>query len=400
MQLIYADPHPIPDTMPAALQMLQTVDALGEVGHTVSVVSPQVKSGTTPAHILARELSANVALHYLPNLHKRWFFPLASHRPYAFLAGEWIRRQGADALLVRNLKLADHLLRQPGLPPLFFESHEVFAQTFHEDHPNPGRHERAKLEALERRERFVYRNARGIVALTPHLLDDIRTRYGEPAPSTIAPDGVDLRLASTTAKSTACGRPRLLYLGSLHRWKGVEILIEALRELPQATLRIVGGGGERIRELRRLAEAARVGERIEFAGPVAPARRFEVIADAEICLLPSSNTSIGGRYTSPLKLFEYMAMGKPVVAGNLPAMRDVLQHGRNALLAEPGSPQSFAACIRDLIGNPTLSRALGDQARSDARGYCWTRRAEQLGRFMHDVLHRSGRPSRYGYYGA
>jgi hypothetical protein len=53
----------------------------------------------------------------VPDLRKRWFFPVASHRPYALLAGRWIRREGADAVLVRNLKLAEHLLRQPGLPP-------------------------------------------------------------------------------------------------------------------------------------------------------------------------------------------------------------------------------------------------------------------------------------------
>jgi glycosyltransferase involved in cell wall biosynthesis len=184
-------------------------------------------------------------------------------------------------------------------------------------------------------------------------------RYGEPATALIAPDGVDLRLAARTHAAGAADRPVLLYIGTRHRRKGIELLLEALRELPQVTLRNSG-----------------------------------------ICMLPSTNTSLRGRYTSPLKLFEYMAMGKPVVAANLPAMRDVLQHGRNALLAEPGSPQSFAACIRDLIGNPPLGRALGEQARSDARGYGWTRRAEQLGAFIGAVLRRPQQGSGFGYYGA
>jgi len=399
MKLIYADPNPIPGTVPAALQMLQTVDALGETGIDVDVISPQVRNGTTPSQILAREISPQVSLHYLPDIRKRWFFPLASHRPYFFLAGRWIRRHRADAMIVRNLKLADYLLRLPHMPPLFFESHELHAQTFRESHPAATRSQRKKLALLECRERFVYHHAHGIVALTPYLLDDIRTHYGTPVSTLVAPDGVDLRLAASAAAGPDT-HPRLLYLGSLHPWKGVEVLLEALVQLPQASLRIVGGSDVRIRELQQLAARLGVGDRTEFAGPVAPAQRFEVIADAQICLLPSTDTSIGGRYTSPLKLFEYMAMGKPVVAGNLPAMRGVLQHGRNALLAEPGSPRAFADCIRALLGNPLLGRSLGEQARYDARAYCWTRRAEHIGSFVGYVLNRSVVRSPYSYYGA
>ena len=92
LKLIYADPHPIPDTTPAALQMLQTADALGEVGYDVTVLSSQVRSGTTPAHILDRALAPNETLRYLPDLRKRWFFPVASHRPYALLAAMGPRR--------------------------------------------------------------------------------------------------------------------------------------------------------------------------------------------------------------------------------------------------------------------------------------------------------------------
>jgi len=398
MKLIYADPHPIPDTLPAALQMLQTVDALGEIGLDVDVVSPEVRTGTTAAQILARELSPQVTLHYLPDIRKRWFFPFASHRPYWLLARQWIRRRKADALVVRNLKLADYLLRQPGMPPLFFESHEVFAQTYRELHPDPTAVERDKLAALERRERFVYTHAQGIVALTPYLLEDIRTHYGTPAHTLVAPDGVDLRLAAT-ATPRRSDRTRLLYLGSLHPWKGVEVLLEALRQVPGADLEVVGGSRDRIRELTRLAHNLGVGARARFAGPVAPAERFAVIANADVCLLPSTNTSIGSRYTSPLKLFEYMAMGKPVVAGNLPAMRSVLQHGRNALLADPGSPAAFAACIRDILTSPALGRSLGDQARHDASDYAWTRRAERIGDFVGAVLAPRSRPSAT-YYGA
>jgi glycosyltransferase involved in cell wall biosynthesis len=400
MKLIYADPHPLPGTIPSSIQILQTVDALGETGIDVDVLTPQVRNGTAPVHILGRELSPRVTLRWLPDIRKRWYFPLASHRPFYWMAGHWIRHRRADAVIVRNLKLAEHLLRITDIPPVFFESHEVHAQTFRESHRIATLHQRRKLAALERRERFVYRNADGLVALTPFLLADIRARYDTFAPSLVVPDGVDLRLAAAALQAPVPAPRQLLYLGSLHPWKGVEVLLEALVHVRDARLRIVGGTVDRIRTLRRLARRFGVSTRAEFTGPVSPAQRFAVIAEAQICLLPSTNTSIGGRYTSPLKLFEYMAMGKPVVAGNLPAIRSVLSHGRNALLAEPGSPRAFADRIRELLADPQLGRQLGAQAAVDARSYCWTRRAEHIGRFVELALRHSSQRTRLAYYGA
>ena len=95
-------------------------------------------------------------------------------------------------------------------------------------------------------------------------------------------------------------------------------------------------------------------------------------------LLPLPDEPVARLFTSPLKLFDYMAAGVPIVASDLPALREVLQHERNVLLARPGDPDSFAEAVRRLLGEPELARRLGQQAREDVRQYGWDARAAAL----------------------
>jgi glycosyltransferase involved in cell wall biosynthesis len=154
----------------------------------------------------------------------------------------------------------------------------VFAQTYREDHPRPHLRERRKLQELEGREAFVYGRANGLIALTSPLLDDIRSTYRVKTPAIVAPDGVDLRQAQASAHRTGNAVPMLLYLGSLHPWKGVDTLIRAMKQVAHsATLAIIGGSDERIAELTALAKREGVAARVRFEGPVEPAKRFEWI---------------------------------------------------------------------------------------------------------------------------
>lgn len=382
MRLTYIDPHPIPDTLPATLQVLQTVDALGEIGVKTTLITPRPKSNLSPRDLLGRELSANVTIKHLPDLRNRWWFPSSSNKPFFWLAKRFLRGISTDALLVRNLKLAERLLSGGDIPPLFFETHEIFAQSYKENHLRMSGRKQRKFEALQTTEGLVYRQAKGIVAITACLAEDIRAHYGVDTPVAIAPDGVDLCLAGAVPHRIANDIPVLLYLGSLHPWKGVDTLIRALHHLNDVILWIAGGTDERIAELRNLAAGEAVETKVSFLGQIPPVERFNIINKADICLLPLAETSIGSRYTSPLKLFEYMGMGKPVIASDLPSLREVLRNEENALLVEPGSPKAVARAIDRLIGDSALQSTLGANALRDARRFTWAARAETIANFI------------------
>jgi glycosyltransferase involved in cell wall biosynthesis len=95
----------------------------------------------------------------------------------------------------------------------------------------------------------------------------------------------------------------------------------------------------------------------------------------DVAVLPAPNHVHHARYASPLKLFEYMAAGAAIVASDLPAIRDVLRDGENALLVAPGDPAALAAGLSRALGDPALAARLGACARRDAGRYTWTRRA-------------------------
>ncbi|TAM44919.1 MAG: glycosyltransferase family 1 protein [Gammaproteobacteria bacterium] len=386
MHIAYLDPHPVPDNCPEALQILYTVDALGSLGARVTLVTPKPASVADTRAILGHALSPNVQVRHLEPRHGIWRW-LRSNKPFYRMAANELKTLGADAVLVRNLKMAEHLLRRAPEVPLFFETHELFARSYQEEHKRLNLRKHHKLAALAQREETVYRGARGLIALTPLLIDDIRQAYGVETPAVVAPDGVDLEQARAPVSATPHTTPWLLYLGSLHPWKGVDTLIRAIPHVKQpAELHIVGGSDERIAELRKLAEELNVAARVVFHGPVEPGKRFEYIHQADICLLPLTDTGLGGRYTSPLKLFEYMAAGKAIIVSDLPSMRQVLTPEQDALLVPTGNPEAFGRAIEKLLTDKGLRMHLGGAAKFRVQAFSWRARSETILRFIGERL--------------
>lgn len=372
MHILYPDPHPVPDDVPEALQILSTVDALGQFGVRVTVATPAPDKAISAEDVLGHALHENVTLLHLPRPKGR------SNKPFYRALVARRLEMNADAVLARNLKMAQALLRA-GEARLYFETHEHFTQTFREEHPNPGLRQRFKLRTLGRRETEVYLGSAGLIALTGLLADDLHAAYPGLSSIAVAPDGVDLTQAHSAAALAADNEPPvLLYLGSLHPWKGVETLVEAMREVDNASLRIVGGSAQRIAELSALTTRLDVADKVTLTGPVPADRRFAEIAAADVCVLPLRRTSIGSRYTSPLKLFEYMGVGRAIVASDLPSLREVLRHEQNALLCAPEDATALATQLRRATTDRELRARLARQARSDADNYSWAIRARTI----------------------
>ncbi len=381
MHIGYADIHGVPGLAPPAIQMLYTADALAREAAQVTLVTPAARNPIGPEDVLGRPPAEHLRLHPLPDW-ARWL-PVRSNRPFLWAVRRLLKRLAPDVLLVRNLKLAESLLRLRGLPPLYFETHELFARTHAEWRQPRSLRARRKLARLEARERLVYERSAGLFALTHLLVEDIRSAYGVDTPALVVPDAVDLAQAdAATPLPRTSSRPRLLYLGSLHAWKGVEFAVRALPFLPEAELQIVGGVPERIAALAALGHRLRVADRLDLVGTVQPVNRFAYIKAADVCLLPLTRSAIASRYTSPLKLFEYLACGRAVVASDLPSLREVVDMQREVMAAPAEDPEGLAQAIRSVLDDEERRRGLEQAARQAANRYSWAARANRMKEFM------------------
>jgi glycosyltransferase involved in cell wall biosynthesis len=163
-----------------------------------------------------------------------------------------------------------------------------------------------------------------------------------------------------------------VYCGHFYDEKGVPSLVDAARLLPKATVHLVGGWPADIERMRERASGC---ETLRLVGFVANALVPLHLAAADVLVLPNSARFPQARTTSPLKLFEYMAARRPIVATRIPALVGLLRHGENAWLVAPDSPEALAGGIEHVLASPTLGERLAEQAWRDVQSYTWQRRA-------------------------
>jgi glycosyltransferase involved in cell wall biosynthesis len=250
----------------------------------------------------------------------------------------------------------------------------------------------AKRRRLAARERRVWRGADAYVTITRALAAELATMFGDRRTVAVVPDGVRMP-AERPFVPRPVRRPAIVaYAGNLYPWKGVEILLRALPHLPDVRGLVIGGHPLEpdLGRMKALAAGLGLGERVKFTGQVAPPEVAALLAGADVLVLPNTATAISTTYTSPLKMFEYLATGRPIVASDLPALAEVLRDGANALLVPAGDSVALAGGIRRALDDPDLAASLGRGAYETAAAYSWERRAERLEAVIEAA--RRGRP--------
>lgn len=348
-EIWFLHPFKLPSEHAHALQILRTCDALAAAGRRVRLFVRR--------HPGRRVSSAAEALER------------AGLSPRPGLAIEWLplRNKGLSGLWLRL-----RVLTAPG-PPIFYVRHLRLA-------PIAARRGTTlvELHALGRETGAAAAAADAIVTITHGLASEVRARYAPACPIEVIPDAAD---PGVFREVTQPGPPRAVYLGQLMPWKGVEILLHALARVPGLPALIVGGrdGSDSRRDaLVRLAEELGVGDRVEWAGWLPPAKAWQRLRRGDIGVVP---TRAGGSQevsTSPLKLFEYLACGLPVVASDLPALREVIRDGESGLLFADGDPESLASALLRLAQSPALRERLGAAGRAGAADRTWSARAARI----------------------
>ena len=349
-KILYLANIRLPTEKAHGLQILKTCEALAAAGADIELVVPRRKNRITEDAfsyygirtrfpITTIGVPDTVAYGMLGFLLESFVF--------AFRAALLARRREYDLLYSRD-ELVLWVARAKGCKNLVWESHtgswNIFA-------------------------RGVAQAAKCIVVISDGLKDFYAARGVAAEKLVVARDGIDLNDFTQTEPAAEArtrlglppGKKIVLYAGRLDGWKGSATLLEAARLFPEdARLAVIGGEPEQIAPLRRkYPEVSFLGYR--------PYRELpENMAAADLLVLPNTAADvISARFTSPLKLFAYMASGKPIVASDLPSIREVLDD-TCAYFFTPDNPQDLARAVEQVLSDAESAHERGRAARQKA----------------------------------
>lgn len=210
---------------------------------------------------------------------------------------------------------------------------------------------------------------------------------------TVIPNGVSPSDFAFTPLPVRDGRvPILLYVGTLADWQGLDIIVKALPKILESQpvkLHIVGRG--RSRQRKALAKQIRkLGlEEHVVVQPAVPHHEIpSLIAGADICVAPLAlNDRNVTQGACPIKILEYMAAGRPLLASNMPIVRELVREDVDGLLFSPNDPEDLARQAVQLLKNMELSQRLAESAAAHVREkFTWHESQKKLGKVVEKLL--------------
>jgi glycosyltransferase involved in cell wall biosynthesis len=342
------------------IHISEMIDAFRELGHEVVVhaIAPSPNQGGGRPTLLGRIKRG------LP----QGLFEIAT---LAFNAVEYVgfrrslRRHQPDLVYKRHAicDVAVPLAAKHCGVPLVLEVNAAYSS------PNMQEFEPSRFPAMVRRcERKAFEDATVLVTVSTPLKAIVQAISPEAGSrARVLPNGAN----PTRFDCANAGRDRIRaqygfdasvvvvgWVGILREWHRVELLLEAAAQVPSVHVLIIGDGPDQPR-LERLIAELNLGERVRFTGRVRHREMSDYIAALDVAVVSDDRTG----YASPMKMLEYMAMGRAIAAPRLSNIEDIVEHGRDGLLFTPRDAGDLASVLGQLATDPELREQLGRAAR-------------------------------------
>lgn len=377
MKIIYIANVRFPTERAHGVQIMNTCSALSLSGHEVELVVPRRKNTTSEDPFDFYKLSSRFQVTYLPCF-------------------DFIKTEGSNrfAFILQSFSFLWAILRNYGnsfkkegtvvygreemiLAPLCFFARRVFWES-HMGNNNFFTN-------------ILVKKAEGIICITKALAKFYSERGVPEARLHVAPDAVDVGRFESVQNDTSILRKELslpldakivTYSGSLglYSWKGVDVFLDSLSLIQDETIRfiLVGGSDDEVAALKNKYKDPR----IVFIGQIKPHLVPLYLKASDALVIPNKpGNVISELYTSPMKLFEYMAARKPIIASDLPSIREVVD-SRQVFLCKAGDVEDLALKIQESLKDKVGSLRKADLAYATVSEYSWKIRAQKIVEFM------------------
>jgi glycosyltransferase involved in cell wall biosynthesis len=367
MRIAVAEPGHLPAQTANSIQRMKMAQALAAAGHNVRVFAP----GADPK-IGWDAFASHYGLRHQFEL--EWIPAVGLLRSYDFSINV-VKRAcawGADLLYTRLPQAATWAALR-GLPSIF-ELHDV---------------PMGSMGPWLLRRFLAAPGAKRLVANTQFLANKLAGDYSLPKREgflLVAPNGVDLeRYAALPQPAEARAQLKLPqaftvgYTGHLYAGRGLELILDLARQLPEMRFLLVGGRENNVRNAR---EAAASLPNVTLTGFIPNAELPRYQAAADVLIMPYGQQVAGSSggdiapYLNPMKMFEYLASGRPIVSSDLPILREILTE-ENAVIV-PASSEAWVAALRGLAADANRRQLLAAAARRTAEQHTWELRAQRL----------------------
>ncbi len=253
-------------------------------------------------------------------------------------------------------------------------------------------------QILSRRKLFfmLARSAKGIVTISYALKNAFLGAGFKDERLLVAPSGFDPSIFSHKVPKERARRelnlpeeqPIALYTGNfttMSKDKGISDILKALTKLPEVLFVAVGGSEGDMARYNKEAEELGVGARTRFFGHTVQKTLALYQCAADVLLMPFPDLPHYRNHMSPVKMFEYMASGKPIVATDLPTIAEVLNDS-NAVIVPPGDTTAIAGALRLLMEDAELAARVGAQGERDVHAYSWQERSKRVLAFINNAF--------------
>ncbi len=373
MKLLYAVMVRMPTEKAHGIQIVKTIAALVKAGVTVDLQIPDRKN---PIKVDIFEYYQAEKIFGVTKIKVR---DLVSENRFGILGYWWqsflftrkVKQNafGFDVLYTRDLPVALGLVRAQ--KPLIYEIHSLPKRpTF--------------------LHKYVWKKSQGIIVISDGLREELIAAGVEAQKITVVRDSVDVEQFQNVPQKNACranlnipvDQKVVVYTGHLYGWKGADTLAVSAAKLPTDThVYIVGGTDQDVAKFKEQFKAPNLhimGRRPHQEMPL-------WLASSDLLVIPNSaKEAIGAKYTSPLKLFEYMAANRPIVATDVPALREVLLD--KAVLAKPDNADSLAQAIQSAFTNYSEHVKAAEYLAEAVTQYSWANRGVQIKQFIENKV--------------